>query len=237
MLIRALAPFSVVIPNKKKGKVNLPADRLRRLISQRSDYRIFIGVPFATPNAWATVTRLGNDSLDVQGIGTVCVSDVRAFAAAYPNGQVLDWEPCGLSLPEGLEGLSPTSRTDHDLLRLEDLELGRAYLQITYGPSAARPRERGSYATTLKNVSTERIRVHCFAGYRRDGEGWKLSTVTRQFYSAGEFQAWYGLGSSEWIEPGQVASDANNYGSPPVLWAYYCESASGRQFVAGEVLE
>jgi hypothetical protein len=61
--------------------------------------------------------------------------------------------------------------------------------------------------------------------------------VPKQFYSAAEFREWYGLGSSEWIEPGQAVSDPNNYGSPPVLWAYYCELASGQQFIAGGALE
>jgi hypothetical protein len=207
------------------------------LIVQRPDYRIFIGVPFATPKEWAVATRQGNDSLEVKGYGTLRVSDVRAFAVAYANGQLLDLEACGLPLPDGLDGLSPSSRADSDVMRLDDLKPGRAYIQITYQPSATHPRDRSHYATTLKNISTERIRVHRFAGYAEQGDSWRLFTVTRQFYSADEFREWYGFGSSNWIEPGQAVTDHNNYGSPPMLWAYYCESASGRQFIAGGILE
>jgi hypothetical protein len=233
--VALLVAFAVSM--KMRTDARSPAGRLARLIVQRPDYLIFVGVPFATPKEWAPATRQSEDSLNVQGYGTFRVSDVRAFAVAYANGQLLDSEPCGLPLPKTLDGLSPASQADSDVLRLDDLELGRVYIQITYEQSATHPRDRSYYATTLKNISTERIRVHRFAGYTRSGDRWRLFTITRQFYSAHEFREWYGLGSSEWIEPGQVATDPNNYGSPPVLWAYYCESASGKQFVAGGVLE
>jgi hypothetical protein len=222
---------------KMRKDASSPAGRLSRLIVQRPDYQIFVGVPFETPREWALATRQGEDSIQVPGYGTLRISGVRAFAVAYASGQLLDAEQCGLPLPKGLSGLSSASLTDSDVLRLDDLESGRAYVQMVYGPCATRPRDRNYYATTLTNISTERIRVHRFAGYRKCREGWKLFTVTGQFYSADEFREWYGLGSSVWIEPGQAVTDPNNYGSPPVLWAFYCESAFGKQFVAGTVLE
>jgi hypothetical protein len=237
LIVTIVLPVAFVASMTRRRSVQPPADRLSRLIAQRSDFQIFVGVPFTTPKEWAAATRQGEDLLNVQGYGTLRVSDVRAFAVAYPNGQLLDFEPCGLALPKGLDGLSPASRADSDVLHLNDLEPGRAFIQITYGPCATRPLKRSYYATTLKNISTERIRVHRFAGYARSGEGWKLFTVTRQFYSAAEFREWYGLASSMWIEPGQAVTDPNNYGSPPVLWAYYCESESGKHFVSGGVLE
>jgi hypothetical protein len=237
LVIASVLLVAFVLSRTRRRDVNSPAGRLSKLIVQRPDYQIFVGVPFAAPKAWAAATCQGEDFLNVQGYGTLPVSDVRAFAVAYANGQLLDTEPCGLPLPENLSGLAPASRADSDFLRLDDLEPGKAYIQITYGPSATRQRDRSYYATALKNISTERIRVRRFAGYERSEEGWRLSTVTRQFYSAEEFCEWYGLGSRKWIEPGQAVTDPNNYGSPPVLWAYYCESASGKQFVAGGILE
>jgi hypothetical protein len=181
--------------------------------------------------------RRREDILDVEGYGTTQIPDVRAFAVAYANRQLVDCELCGLPLPEGLHGLSPASRADSDVLRLDDLEAGKAFIQVRYAPSASRPQDQTYYATTLQNLSTERIRVLRFGGYRRSGKHWKLATVTRQFYSADEFREWYGLGSAEWIEPGQAVTDPENYGSRPVLWAYYCESASGKPFVVGGTLE
>lgn len=230
-----LAAF--LIRTRKKQTSDSAAGRLGRLIVQRADYQVFIGVPLAEPKEWTAATPMGKDSLDVQGFGIIRVADVRAFAVAYPNGQLVDSELCGLPWPKNLTGLWPASRAVSDELRLEELEPGHDYIRVSYGPSATRPRDRSYYTTTLKNISPERIRILRFAGYSRDAERWHLTTVTRQFYSAEEFREWYGLESTEWIEPGQDVSDPNNYGTPPVLWAYYCESASGRQFVAGGVLE
>jgi hypothetical protein len=227
-LIAGVLLVAFVLSRARRRDVNSRAGRLSKLIVQRGDYQIFVGVPFATPKQWAVAARQEEDSLNVQGHGSLRVSDVRAFAVAYAR-QLLDCELCGLPLPEDL--------SDSDFLHLGALEPGRAYIQITYGPSATRQRDRHYYATSLKNISTEGIRVRRFAGYRPSEEGWRLSTVTRQFYSAEEFCEWYGLGSSKWIEPGQVVTDPNNYGSPPVLWAYYCESASGQEFIAGGILE
>lgn len=237
LIIAVVLLVAFIVNMTWRRGVSSTTSRLGKLIAQRSDYQIFVGVPFANPKEWAVATPQGTDSLSVKGYGSLPVSDVRAFAVAYANGQLVDLESCGLPLPQGLKGLFPSSRRDSDILHLDDLKPGEAYIQITYEPSVTRPRNRNYYATTLKNISTERIRVHRFAGYKRNGEGWKLSTVTRQFYSAEEFREWYGLGSGNWIEPGQAVTDHNNYGSPPVLWAYYCESASGRQFITGGVLE
>lgn len=230
-----LAAFLARARNKRNG--DSAACRLSRLLVQRADYQILIGVPFAKPEEWAVATPNEKDTLDVQGFGILQVAEVRAFAVAYPNGQLVDSELCGLPWPKNLTGLWPASRAVSDVIRLDELEPGDDYIRVSYGPSATRPQDRSYYTTTLKNISTERIRVLRFAGYSRTTESWHLSTVTRQFYSAEEFREWYGLESSEWIEPGKVVSDPNNYGTPPVLWAYYCESASGKQFVAGGVLE
>ncbi len=213
-----------------------PSQRLRTLAAERGDYTILVGVPLSSPTEWAAVTKVDDDSLSVDGHGTLSLSDVRAFIVAYPNGQLVDYNGSGLPLPEGITGLSPSGDTDRDILQLADLRAGGQYIQIKYGRSTSRPNDHNHYSTTLTNISNEKIKINRFAGYTKTSRGWKLTTVTNKFYSAQEFQEWYGLGSDQWILPGQLASDANNYGSPPVLWAYYCESESGKQFIAGAVL-
>src|SRR5215203_5903649 len=100
-----LAAF--VLSRTRRRDVNSPTGRLSTLIAQRPDYQILVGVPFAKPKEWAVATRQGEDILNVQGYGTLRVSDVRAFAVAYANGQLLDCEPYGLPLPENLSLLSP----------------------------------------------------------------------------------------------------------------------------------
>lgn len=233
--IAGLAAF--VARSRRRQKRDSAADRLRRLVVQRADYQILIGVPLADPKDWAAATPKGQDDLEVEGFGILHVTEVRAFAVAYPNGQLVDSELCGLLWPKNLSGLRPASRAVSDVLHPDELKPGSDYILVSYGPSTTRPRERSYYTTTLKNISAERVRILRFAGYRQTGDSWSLSTVTKRFYSADEFREWYGLGPNEWIEPGQTVGDPNNYGTPPVLWAYYCETASGKHFVTGGVLE
>jgi hypothetical protein len=227
----------VPIVVSRRNEAPAPTGRLSKLAAQQSDYLIFIGVPLASPKEWASAKSAGGGMLEVPGHGTLRISDVRAFVVAYSSGQLLDAELRGLRMPGGLGGLAPSATADSDSLRVDDLASGRDYLQITHAPSTTHPQDRNYYATTLENISTERIRVQRFGGYRRIGQNWTLATVTRKFFSAAEFREWYSVGTSGWIEPGQAVTDPNNYGTPPALWAYYCESESGKQFVSGGVLE
>jgi len=226
-----------VVNSARKQPVLSQTNRLSRLIAQRNDFRIFVGVPLAAPKRWAVARNVGGALLNVEEFGNVPAADVHAFAVAYPSGQLVDSELCGLPLPKNSHGLFPAGQAASDSIRDEDLEIGRGYIRVSYGPSSTRPQDHGYYSTTLKNISSERIQVKRFAGYQRSGKVWNLATVTRQFYSAEEFREWYGVVSSDWIEPGQAVTDLNNYGSRPVLWAYYCQSVSGKEFVAGGVLE
>jgi hypothetical protein len=216
---------------------NSPGQRLAVLARQRSDYRMLAGVPPDEPASWAVVSRVTDDTATVEGHGDIPLGQVKAFVVAYPNGQMLDCELAGLPPPAGMTGLA-RGRTQHlDVLRPADLEAGRKYIEVKYGRSASKPNEPGHYSTTLTNVSGRRVRVLRFAGYARTPEGWTLNTVTGSFYSAREFREWYGLGENEWLGSGESACDPNNYGGPPVLWAYFCQSEDGEEFVAGGVVE
>lgn len=213
------------------------ANRLRTLALENADYTIFIGIPVTAPAEWDTVTEVTDSTLYLQDGNAIPYSRVRAFAVAYTNGQLVDAELRGLPLPPGTSGLLPSRKTDDDILEADDLVIGRNYIRITYGACPAHPNSPDHYATTLTNISNEPIRVERFAGYTKTNAGWRLFTVTNSFFSAEEFQEWYGLRNRAWIMPGKSVTDPNNYGARPVLWAYYCRSESGKRFIVGEALE
>jgi hypothetical protein len=54
--------------------------------------------------------------------------------------------------------------------------------------------------------------------------------------TAEDFEEWYGQ-TGDWIHPGQSVTDPNNFGSPPVLWAYYYETEEGKRFLTGGIIE
>jgi hypothetical protein len=226
----------VLLLRRDPGSLS-PGRRLAVLAAQRPDYLFFVGVQPATPARWGTVSRVTEDSVTVEGHGDVALAEVQAFMVAYPNGQIIDGELLDLPVPAGLDGVAPSQESDADLLHQADLKAGESYLRVRYGPSALRPRDRGHYSTTLTNVSQQRVRVLRFGGYTRSRRGWELNTISGTFFSAEEFREWYGVGRDSWIGPGESVCDPNNYGSPPVLWAYYCQAEDGTRFLSGGVLE
>lgn len=210
------------------------ADTIAKLLSQERDYQIFIGVPFNRPSQWTRAQRSGNELLVENE--SIDLAQIGAFIFAYQNGQIVDCELGGLGwFPPGISGLDRApGPPESDVLTERDLQEGRLYVEITYGKGAE---SKKHYSTAVLNKSPGRLRVTKFGGYTpvRLGTGYKLNTVTGKYYSAEEFREWYGQ-NSQWLEPGQSATDPNNYGGVPVLWAYYFETEDGHQFVAGEVL-
>lgn len=237
-VLLALAAIVLVISMRRQPVADRssPGRRLLVLACQRVDYRILVGIPVKTPNRWALARNVTNTSVVVDGSDNVPLSEVRAFIVAYPNGQVIDCELACLEMPEGLTGLSASRIKETDVLRLADLEEGKKYIQVKYGRSQSRPHDAGCYSTTLTNVSTKKFRVVRFAGYAQSPKGWELNTVTGRFYSDEEFREWYGQ-KNKYMIPGESVTDPNNYGNPPVLWAYYCQTEDGIEFIAGGVLE
>lgn len=213
-----------------------PGDRLVVFARQRHDYKIYVAFPTAEPRGWVQVARVFDASVDLQDGTNLLLQDIREFFVTYAGGSLLHDESRSTPLPPNITGLEPARRKLRATLTLNQLEQGKQYVQIEYGRSMVKPRNSSYYATTLRNVSSKRVRVTHFGGYSPSGTTYQLNTVTGNFYSAREFQVWYGLDGGEWIEPGNAVTDRNNYAAPPVLWAYFCETNDGEEFIAGEVL-
>lgn len=230
-LIVAVAPFLALGPGTSPPippvPSNSPGQRLAVLTRNRPNYRVLIGLPPGRPVSWAVASRVDDDIVTVEGRGEIPLADVRAFAVMYANGLAVDCELAGLPLPPGMTGRSPR-------LQLDDLEEGRKYVRVTYGSSGF-PEELDHYSTIVTNVSRQRVRVLKFASYARTPDGWRLNTATGTYYTAQDFRQWYGRG--DWLVPEEAADDNNNWGGPPILWAYFCEAEDGKKFVAGGVLE
>jgi hypothetical protein len=112
------------------------------------------------------------------------------------------------------------------------LKAGRSWLDIQHrrNPEA---RQKPYYATSITNRSTERIRIDRFGTYVLIGKTLVLHSITGGFFGRQQFQEWYNLGESQWIEPGQTVTDPNNHSNLGVYWAYLCTTDSGKEFVAG----
>jgi hypothetical protein len=165
------------------------------------------------------------------------LASVTAYFVAYPSGALVDYRcPNDLPVPEWVRFPENSGPPDRDILTPADLKAGLSLVRVEFGKSTSEPGSRHNYSTTLTNVSGKRVRVLKFAGYTKAGNGFSLNTITSRFFTAEDFKEWYGQ-KGEWIDPGQSVTDSNNYGSPPVLWAYYCEAEGGKRFLTGGIIE
>ena len=239
-LLGALAAMLIVVVVVVMGfrrAEDGPGQRLLAHSRDRSDYRMFVGMPPARPTHWAEVARLNARSIRLRDAREVKPAEVTAYFVTYPGGQLFDFHGGeDLPLPTWVHGLVRTGPAEQDTLTEADVKAGQSLVRVTFGRSTADPNSRDRYSTTLTNVSRKPVRVLKFAGYTKSGSAFALNTVTGQFFTAADFKEWYGQ-RGEWIAPGQSVTDPNNYGSPPVLWAYYCEAQGGERFVTGAVVE
>jgi hypothetical protein len=227
----------VVMIRPREAAADTPGQRLLAHSRDRNDYRMLVGVPAANPTAWAEVSRVSESSVTLRDSRAVKLSEVTAYLVAYPSGTLVDRRgPDALPMPAWASGLKAAEVTEQDELTPADLKEGQSLVRIAFGRSTAKPDSRDHYSTTLTNVSDRRVRVLKFAGYSRSGSAFVLNTVSGRFFTAADFKEWYGQ-AADWIAPGQAVTDPNNYGSPPVLWAYYCEAEGGRSFLTGGVIE
>jgi hypothetical protein len=203
----------------------------------RNDYRLFVGVPPATPIAWVEVVRIDDSSATLRDSQALELSEVTAYFVAYPSGALVDYQcPNKLPVPAWVKYPENSGPIDREILTAADLKEGLSLVRVQFGKSTSQPRSRHHYSTTLTNVSGRRVRVLKFGGYTKAGSSFSLNTITSRFFTAEDFKEWYGQ-KGEWIDPGQSVTDPNNYGSPPVLWAYYCEAEGGKRFLTGGVIE
>lgn len=219
--------------NASHSKTVGPSAKLVDYMSRNRQYTAYIGVPCFNPTRWVRMRR-------IEGTEAICdqderhpLNDVRSWIVAYPNGEVLEQVNVFSPLPEGLKGLESGRDSSSDILKTADLTKGAKFMTVTHGEKRLGSSSKLVYETTLTNVGSEPVQVLRFAGYAIVGGQWRINTVSGSYYSGEQFRAWYGMGESEWIEPGQTVSDPDNYGGPYAMWAYFCRTKSGQEFVAG----
>ncbi|AKJ28050.1 hypothetical protein AAW51_1359 [Caldimonas brevitalea] len=214
--------------------------------SRDSGKRLFVpDLSGATP-AWVEVAEVRDGYLRLhsppnQGYTVSSfVTGVKCFYVCSPTGQLLhtewinksDWDTLP---PDILKQLKSKLAADTSLT-LDQLERGKQFIEISYAASDQRADDRHYFSTILKNISSRKIRIAKFGGFKAKQAAWQLASVTGDFYTENDFREWYGQ-KAEWLLPGETVCDTSNWGNPPVLWAYYGVTDTGESFAAGKVLE
>jgi hypothetical protein len=120
----------------------------------------------------------------------------------------------------------------YEILDLAELRSGESWLEIKHFPDD-RDRRKPYYSTNIINRSIEKIRIDRFSTYFCQDNILRLHSISGGCFSTQQFQEWYDLGRSDWLEPGQSVSDSNNHSNLGLYWVYFGTTASGQTFVAG----
>lgn len=91
------------------------------------------------------------------------------------------------------------------------------------------------YVISLKNTSSEKIRIQQFAHFHFENDYWLLSTPLQTYYPYTEFLDWFEL-SSAWIKPGQEVTTIGRLGPAHKLWAFMGETESAVPFTTSLVV-
>ena len=234
LLLIAIAVTVISVSCRRKPtpqKNTEAAERLRAHLAEGRPYKFFIGMPLGAPTEWIEAQPNGFN-LSCRG-KTVDLAELGSFLVVYPNGEVLNAERVFFPLPPGIRFVSGAADRKNDALDVGSLDEGRRLASITYGRSASRPNEPGHYSTTIQNISTNKIRVKKFGFFAASANGFRLKTISGDYFTGDEFVSWYGTPSDGWIPAGESVSDPNNYSGSDGYWVYYFEGEDGRQFAAG----
>ncbi|MEZ4370078.1 MAG: hypothetical protein R3B07_04605 [Polyangiaceae bacterium] len=214
--------------------------RLSSRLGQRSDYQVFVGVPLERPERWARAQNYTERSVTTQ-YGVHPLAAIRAWTIAYPfSNQLVDSEPGDLDIPPGLSALEEThsaSDDEPDTFDPAEAQIGARLVRISFQPSDVYPDDKDHYQTTLTNIGSESFRVTKFGAFTWDGRHYQLSTIGARFFSAEEFQEWYGTPADGWIKSGESVTDPNNYGGRDAKWTYFCETPNGVRFLVGRAAD
>ena len=225
-----LSMFSFLFRAKAKEPDTWVPDPGRKLV-------VYIGWPLARPVEWKRATSYSRERLELENGASVEPSEVSSRLLVYPNNEALEGSNVFLPLPAGVTLLEPKAGPKEPLaLDSVQMELGKAICRVSHSRFRKSEDGRPIYATTLRNISSQPIRIRKFAGFQRVREKYVLSTVTGVYFTDGQFISWYAAPEDGWIAPGAEVTDDSNYGRGNGIWAYFGVTKDGNHFIAAESL-
>lgn len=229
-VVTLLAMFSFLFPSKAKEPGTWVPDPGRKLV-------VYIGWPLERPVEWKKTGSYSSERLELEDGTLVEPSTVSSRLLVYPNNEAMGGARVFLPLPAGVTFLEPKAGPKEPLaLDSVQMELGKVVCQVRHSRFRKNEDGRPIYATTLRNISSQPIRIQKFAGFGRVREKYVLSTVTGVYFTAEQFISWYAVPEDGWIAPGAEVTDDSNYGRGNGIWAYFGVTRDGNYFIAAESL-
>jgi hypothetical protein len=217
--------FSFLFRGFSKKAVWVP-DPARKLV-------VYVGWPLPAPNTWKKAMNYSAKMLHLEDGTFVKPGEVKSHLLVYPNNEALGGANLFYPFPAGVIGLEPGPvQKNPPALDPAQIEQGKSICKVSHSRLRKNPEGKKIYATTVQNISGQRIRIQKFAAFSQVGQKHALNTVTRSPYTAEQFIAWFGAPADGWIPPGGKAVDDSNYGSGDGIWAYFGQTEDGTDFIA-----
>ena len=185
---------------------------------------------------WLPIQSADEEGVILENGTRVPLEAVESFVVAYPGGRIIDANAPFEPLPPGLHFPEPTPAMEEDILHRGDLAASADWLVVEFGPPEFPDPIPERWRIRLTNSGPEAIRIVSFGIYDCDGDECILATESGVAYSAEEFLEWFHRGEDPWLEPGESAEDPNGFGRSGQVWAFYFETQSGEDRLAGGVI-
>jgi hypothetical protein len=157
---------------------------------------------------------------------------IRGYLVTYNSGELVDHFRARGVLPDGVHFMEGPEYTDNGE-RFSKRLVDNSMVEFAHGPSPAWDSEPTYYSTTMKNVSSERLRVTKFVGLWRRFRFMPYSDDGSGYYSPRQFSEWFRVPDRDgWIAPGESVTDPENWSEGAGIWAFFLETDSGRRFIA-----
>lgn len=207
-------------------------ERILRFFHQGRPYRYFIRI-FGSGD-WVEIRSLDRDTATTIDSDHIKLSRIKGYIVAYGHGQILDAHGIVDPLPDCFHFLQEVTPPTAEVLMPSDFVLGASFLEIDLDTSSINGNYDEYFPATIRNISSQRVKVLKFGAYSKEPSGYRLNTISNTWFTAEDFRYWYGLNERQWIEPGESVCDPNNYGGGDYLWAYHCETEGGEKFIAAQ---
>ncbi len=233
-----LCLVGIVVASRVRSKRAVPKpnftrrhDELLRLLRERpAGARYYVSVKDESAWRWSEVFSSKPNELLLEDDKPISLAIARAFVVTYASGEVLATsipQPSPATLPDGTFFARPTNKGTGATLTDEEVAQASTDVNIVFGAVRTAKGRGNIYETRLVNKGQAPIRITHFGAYSKRGETWTLNTIVEGFFTAKQFQEWYGVATDGWLAPGASGVDRENYGAN-CLWVYFYETRDGQ---------
>lgn len=161
----------------------------------------------------------------------IAAEHITGFLAAYPNGEIFDWENVIDPFPENIHFIADSAPAPLIDFRPEFITPG--ILSVRWQAMRMR-HNRKYYRLFVQNLTAVELRVLRFGCFTTDAGRYIPLTLHGGMYTAEQFGMWFGLRGGATMQPGDSGCDYFASGEAhPCWWVFEVQMADGKILLVG----